>query len=135
MSNTLPCTGDAINTERFQRAFDGLALRIGMPFFSVTVTRAFISDVTCLLPFPLAGEGGQCRCGGEDRLRSDTQRRTGTLTRLAALATLSRKGEGKIQLFTGTGPVPAGRSFSMRMPRRLATSVYASHRDRGGSGP
>src|ERR1700712_1626912 len=33
---------------------------------------------------------------------------------------------GQAQPFTSTGPEPAGRSFSIRMPSRFATSVYAS---------
>ncbi len=38
------------------------------------------------------------------------------------LATLSRKENG-IYPFTSTGPEPTGRSFSIRMPSRFATSV------------
>ena len=42
-------------------------------------------------------------------------------------ARLQRNGDARFhrqpQLFTSTGPEPTGRSFSIRMPRRLATSV------------
>ena len=31
--------------------------------------------------------------------------------------------DGGFQLFTRTGPLPCGRSFSLMMPSRLATSV------------
>ena len=65
--------GDAIDAERFQRAFDGLALRI---------------------------EDAGFQRNGDTRFHGQSP-----------------------QLFTSTGPEPAGRSFSIRMPSRLATSV------------
>src|SRR5215813_5798906 len=74
---TLTDTGDAIDAERFQRPFDGFALRIENPCLQ--------SDGDACFHFPKI-----------------------------------------LQLLTRTGPEPAGRSFSMRMPRRFATSVYAS---------
>ena len=64
--------GDAIDAERFQRPFDGLALRI---------------------------ENARFQCDGNARFHVLPQ------------------------LLTSTGPEPAGRSFSIRMPSRLATSV------------
>src|SRR5215831_17845610 len=77
---------DAIDTERFQRAFDGLALRIEnagfqrdgdacLHFYSLSSFPQFLASVPCLSSLP--------------------------------------------QLLTRTGPEPAGRSFSIRMPRRL----------------
>ena len=44
---------------------------------------------------------------------------TDALTRFAIRGMEQRLG----QPFTSTGPVPCGRSFSLMMPRRLATSV------------
>src|SRR5262249_41905381 len=69
----LPDAGDAVDAQRSQRAFDGLALRIE----DARLERNGDARLPCLFPRPL----------------------------------------------TSTGPEPAGRSFSIRMPKRLATSV------------